>query len=81
MAKSRKSLPKQRRTRGRSRYRHTEITRLLKGAIGAGLKVRGLEADPDSGKLRVLVDKPEVSGGDDLDQWVVKKAALRGAKS
>ena len=75
MAKSRKSLPKQQRMRGRARYRHSEVTRLLKGAIGAGLKVVGVEADAETGRLRVLVGKPEVSGGDDLDQWVAKKNA------
>ena len=77
MAKSRKPTqpPKQQRMRGRSRYRHSEVTRLLKGAIGAGLKVVGVEADAETGRLRVLVGKPEVSGGGDLDQWVAKKNA------
>jgi hypothetical protein len=61
MAKSRKPTqpPKQQRMRGRSRYRHSEVTRLLKGAIGAGLKVVGVEADAETGRLRVLVGEPD----------------------
>jgi hypothetical protein len=60
--------------RGRARYRHSEVTRLLKGAIGAGLKVVGVEADAETGKLRVLVRE----GGEpsnDLDSWLKKKDA------
>jgi hypothetical protein len=68
MAKSRKSLPKQQRRRGHARYRHSEVTRLLNGAIGAGLKVVGVEADAETGRLRVLVRE----GGepsDSVNSW------------
>ena len=44
------------RTRGLSRYKRSETSRLLKGVIDAGLTPRGLEVDPVSGTLRVLVE-------------------------
>ena len=76
MAKSRKPTqpPKQQRMRGRSRYRHSEVTRLLKGAIGAGLKVVGVEADAETGRLRILVGK-NGEPSSDLDNWLKKKDA------
>jgi hypothetical protein len=40
------------------------VTRLLKGAIGAGLKVVGVEADAETGRLRVLVGKPDTDAED-----------------
>jgi hypothetical protein len=66
MMKSRKPTqpPKQQRMRGRSRYRHSEVTRLLKGAIAAGLRVVGVEADAETGRLRVLVGKPDAEDRD-----------------
>ena len=49
--------PSKPRMRGPSRYKSGETKRLLKGAIDAGLQVTGLEVDPVSGALRVLVSK------------------------
>ena len=51
--------PPKQRTRGLSRYKRSETTRLLQGAIDAGLTVRGLEVDPVTGALRVLVEPDE----------------------
>jgi hypothetical protein len=54
-----------RRRRSPSRYKRSETSRLLRGAIDAGLTVRGLEVDPVTGALRVLVgkgDEPDDSG-------------------
>ena len=66
--------PSKQRTRGLSRYKRSETTRLLQGAINAGLTVRGLEVDPDTGALRVLVetDKPDDT---DVEQWLSKHHA------
>jgi hypothetical protein len=44
-------------TRGASRYKRSETSRLLKAAADAGLTVRGIEVDPVTGALRVLVGK------------------------
>jgi hypothetical protein len=76
MAKPRKQPPKQR-TRGFSRYKRSETTRLLKSAIDAGMLVRGLEVDPVTGALRVLFDKPGKGEPDDADveQWLSKHHA------
>jgi hypothetical protein len=41
---------------------------LLKGAIDAGLTVRGIEVDPATGALRVLVGKPD-EPDDDRNEW------------
>ena len=54
MAKPHPQPPKQR-PRSASRYKRSEATRLVKGALDAGLTVRGLEADLVTGKITVLV--------------------------
>jgi hypothetical protein len=60
MAKSRNpQKPPKQRARGLSRYKRSETSRLLRGAMDAGLPVRGLEVDPVTGALRVLVGKPD----------------------
>ena len=51
--------PPKRRPRGLTRHRRRETTRLLKSDLDAGLPVRGLEVDPVTGALRVLVGKPD----------------------
>jgi hypothetical protein len=56
MAGLQNSLQKpKRRARSSSRYKRSETFRLVKGAQDAGLTVRGLEVDPATGVLRVLV--------------------------
>ena len=56
--------------RGVSRYRRSETTRLLKSAQDAGLTVRGLEVDPATGALRVLVGSGnEAKETSPLEQW------------
>jgi hypothetical protein len=54
---------------------------LLKGAIGAGLKVVGVEADAETGRLRVLVAKDgELSdSGNSWDEVLNAKDAKRSA--
>ena len=73
MAQNPQKLPK-RRIRGVSRYKRSETARLLKGVVDAGHTVRGLEIDPATGVLRVLVGKPDsAAGGNELDQWMTNK--------
>jgi hypothetical protein len=69
--------PPKRRPRGFSRYRRSETSRLIKGAMDAGLSVRGLEVDPVSGALRVLVGQPGKSepADADVEQWLSKHHA------
>jgi hypothetical protein len=63
--------PPKRRPRGFSRYRRSETARLLKGAMDAGLPVRGFEVDPTTGVLRVLVGKPgESDSGNSWDEVI-----------
>lgn len=59
--------PAKQRKRGPSRYRRSETSRLVKGAMDAGLTVRGLEVDPVSGALRVLVGDPGKGKPDDAN--------------
>jgi hypothetical protein len=51
------SPPSKQGTRGASRYKRSETTRLLRAATDAGLTVSGIEVDPVTGALRVLVGK------------------------
>jgi hypothetical protein len=66
--------PLKRRPRGLTRHRRRETARLLRSALDAGLTVRGLEVDPVSGRLRVLVGKPD-EPNNELDSWLKKKDA------
>jgi hypothetical protein len=81
MAKSRSSLQPKQRARSSSRYKRSETSRLLKGAMDAGLAVRGFEVDPVTGVLRVLVDKPgePSSGGNSWDEVLNAKDAQRAS--
>jgi hypothetical protein len=54
--------------RGASRYRRSETSRLIKGAIDAGLTVTGLEVDPTTGAFRVLVGNPS-EPSDNANSW------------
>ena len=58
----------------KQRTRKPSTARLLKGAIDAGLTVRGIELDA-TGTLRVLVGNSEATPGNDLDSWLKKKDA------
>jgi hypothetical protein len=66
--------PPKQRPRRLARYKRSETTRLLKGAIDAGLTVRGIEVDAITGDLRVLVGKPD-EPNNDLDSWLKRKDA------
>ena len=74
MPKFKKSPQPSRRppTRGFSRYKRSETSRLLKGAMDAGLTVRGLEVDPVTGALRVLVGGPGTEPDRDTPERVIK---------
>ena len=62
MAKSRTSPQPKQRARSFSRYKRSETARLLKGVADAGHTVRGVEVDPDTGVLRVLVEPGKGEG-------------------
>jgi hypothetical protein len=64
-----KSKPKQRRVRGPTRIRKTEITRAIAGVRAAGLTPGGVEIDPISGKIRVLVGEPAAAGATANNPW------------
>ena len=54
----------------KQRTRKPSAGRLLKGAIAAGLTVRGIELDP-TGTLRVLVE-PGKDESDDVERNAIK---------
>jgi hypothetical protein len=66
--------PKKRRTRGLSKIKKTEITRVAKGLLAAGFPVRGIDVDPATGKISVLVGQPGAPDNN-LDNWLRKKDA------
>jgi hypothetical protein len=65
--KSRKSpQPPKQPTRGLSRFKRSEAKRLLQSAVEVGLNVSGLEVDPNTGALRVLVGAPAAANAPDV---------------
>jgi hypothetical protein len=82
MTKSRNpTQPPKPRTRSASRYKRSETSRLLQGAKDAGLTVRGIEVDPATGVLRVLVGKPDApdDSGNSWDEVLNAKDAKRAS--
>ena len=61
-----------RRMRGFSRYKRSETSRLVRGVMDAGLPVRGIEVDPTTGTLRVLVGKPGTEPEHDTPERIIK---------
>ena len=47
-----------RRTRVLTKIKKTDVTRVARGALAAGLTLRGFEVDPTTGKFCVLVGQP-----------------------
>ena len=72
--KSHKPQEKPHRTRGPSKFRKTEATRLVRAALDAGLSINRVECDP-AGKLSVIAGKPEITGENDFDKWLGKHDA------
>jgi hypothetical protein len=54
----------------KQRIRKPSATRLMKGAMAAGLTVRGVELDP-TGKITVLVGKPGEQPTEAINPWLV----------
>jgi hypothetical protein len=74
------SQPSKQRTRGASRYKRSETSRLLKGAADAGLTVHSFEVDPNTGALRVFVGKEdEPDSRNSWDEVLNAKDAKRPA--
>jgi hypothetical protein len=61
--------------RAPSTFRQADLTRALKAARGAGITVRAVELDPQSGKIKITAVEP--SGEEattDLDKWMATHA-------
>jgi hypothetical protein len=64
-----------RRTRGLSKFTRTDLTKAAKATLAAGLPVRGIDVDPATGKITVLVGEPAGEPSNDLDTWLREKDA------
>jgi hypothetical protein len=50
-----------RKGRGPSRFKRTETSRVVRATLAAGLSVERVEVDPHSGRIVVVVGKPEAA--------------------
>jgi hypothetical protein len=55
-------------------FRQRDVTKALKAAVAAGLRVTGFKVDVHSGKIEVETDKPEAQASGALDTWMAKHA-------
>ena len=55
-------------------FRQRDVTKALKAAVAAGLRVTGFKVDVHSGKIEVETDKPEAQASSPLDTWMKKHA-------
>jgi hypothetical protein len=69
MRKLDKPKPQTRRTRGLSKFKRTDLTKAARAALAAGLPVRGIDIDPVTGRIRVLIGEPgETTNGNSWDE-------------
>ena len=62
-------------SRAPSHFRQTDVIRVLKAATAAGLHVAGFKVDPQTGKIEVVIGKPEAQDfRQPLDTWMAKHA-------
>jgi hypothetical protein len=61
--------------RASSTFRQRDVTKALKAASAAGLRITSYKIDPQTGKIEVVTEKP---GKQDssmlLDQWIANHA-------
>jgi len=70
-----RAVKAKRRTRGLSKFKRSDLTKAAQATIAADLPVRGVEVDPVTGKIRVLIGEPTAAEGNELDTWLRKKDA------
>jgi hypothetical protein len=56
--KPNKPKPQTRHTRGPSKFKRTDLTKAAKATLAAGLPVRGIDVDPVTGRITILVGPP-----------------------
>ena len=55
-------------------FRQRDVTKALKAAVAAGLRVTGFKVDVHSGKIEVETDNSEAQTSSPLDSWMAKHA-------
>jgi hypothetical protein len=55
-------------SRGRHRFRQSDVSKAVRGAIAAGLEVAGVEVDGD-GRIRVIVGSPPTAPDRHANEW------------
>ena len=61
--------------RASSTFRQRDVTKALKAASAAGLRITGYKIDPQTGKIEVVTENPEKQDSSMLlDQWIANHA-------
>jgi hypothetical protein len=70
----RKAHNKQKRRRGPSKFKIADAQRVVRATLATGLPISRVEVDPASGRVSVVIGQPAAASGNELDQWVAKRA-------
>ena len=60
--------------RGPNRFRQRDVTRAVRAAASAGLKVAAVKIDPATGVIEVVTGDSPVQDSKPLDAWMAKHA-------
>jgi len=61
-------------SRGPRTFRQTDVSRAVKAAIAAGLKVSAVRINPQTGMIEIVTGDTPGQDSNLLDQWIAKHA-------
>jgi len=58
--------------RAPSPFRQSDLTKMVKALVGAGLRVAGAKFNPQTGQIEVVTETTQAQASTPLDTWMAK---------